>query len=153
MRLPVRHPGEVSFVAEVRLRPGATPDEEARFQRRTEDWLAQLGLRTDGAQASFAILADRELNPIDQADVLLAMLDDLAVRQARVGPLVTHCDGGAEAMAAPVWVAADSHDRLLHAARTLNGAGRLDGCGFLEALGGFVSRLSEQNEAASEDKP
>jgi hypothetical protein len=153
MRLPIRHPGDVSFAVQVHLRRGATPDDEARFQRRTEDWLALHDLSADGAQTSFAILANRELSTIDQADVLLAMLDDLAVRQARVGPLVTHGDGLAEAMPGPVWVVADRHDWLLHAARTLYLAGRLDGSGFLEALGGFVFRLSEQSEAASEDKP
>ena len=143
MRQPVRHPGESSFVVQVRLRRAATPADESGFQRRTEDWLARHGLQADGAQTSFAVLADRELSPIDQANVLLALLDDPAVRQARVGPLVIEGDELAASASGLIWVEADRHDPLLQAARSLYEAGRLDGPGFLEALGSYIHRPLE----------
>lgn len=144
MRQPVRHPGESSFVVQVRLRRAAALADEHGFQRRTEDWLARHGMSADGAQTSFAVLADRELSPIDQANVLLAMLDDPAVRHARVGPLVIEGDDLAASVSGRIWVEADLHDPLLQAARSLYEAGRLDGPGFLEALGSYIHRPLEQ---------
>jgi hypothetical protein len=151
MSQPFRHSDEASFVVQVRLHRSATPADEVEFQRRTEDWLALHDLRADGAQTSFAVLAGRELSAIDQANTLLALLDDPAVRHARVGPLVAHADSPAASVSGRLWVEVDRHDMLLDAARVLYEAGRLDGEGFLEALGSYVWRPLEDDQQAAED--
>ena len=144
--LPFRQQDEVCFAVYVRLHRSASPADEAEFQRRTEDWLALHGLRADGGQTKFAILADRELSTEDQANTLLAMLRDPAVRQARVGPLIHDDHELAAKIAGRLWVEADRYDPLVHAARALYDAGRLDGYGLLEALGSFIHRPSEHVE-------
>jgi len=150
-RLPARQSGEASFAVHVRFRCSASPADEARFQRRTEDWLTVHGLSADGAQTTFAVLAERELSANDQANTLLAMLDDPAVRQVRVGPIVTEGEGPTDKDSCPLWVEADLCDPLVHAARVLYEAGRLDGIGFLEALGSYIHRPSEQSRHAPEE--
>jgi len=147
--LSFRQQDEVCFAVYVQLHRSASPADEVEFQRRTEDWLALHGLRADGAQTKFAVLADRELNTEDQANTLLAMLRDPAVRQARVGPLVHDDLELAAEVAGRLWVEADRYDPLVHAARALYEAGRLDGCGLLEALGSFIYRPSEHVEDQS----
>ena len=144
--LPFRQPDEVCFAVRVLLRWNATPADEAGFQRRTEDWLARHGLRADGGQTTFAVLADRELSTTDQVNTLLALLDDPVVRQARVGPLVDDDPDLAAKVAGRLWVEADRYDPLVHAARALYEAGRLDGYGLLEALGSFIFRPAEYVE-------
>jgi len=134
------------FAVDVLLHRSASPADEAGFQRRTEDWLALHGLRADGAQTAFAVLADHELSSEDQANTLLAMLRDPAVRRARVGPLVLDDLELAAKVAGRLWVEADRYDPLVHAARALYEAGRLDGYGLLEALGSFIHRPSENLE-------
>ncbi len=151
MSQPFRHADEASFAVQVRLRRNATPAEEVEFQRRTEDWLALHELRADGSQVSFAVLADRELSAIDQANTMLALLDDPAVRHARVGPLVADADTPAAAVSGRLWVEADRQDPLLAAARDLYEAGRLDGEGFLEALGSYVWRPLDDVHQDGED--
>ena len=152
MSQAVGYPDEASFVVQVRMRRSATPVNEMQFQRRTEDWLAAHELRADGGQTSFAVLADRELCAIDQANVLLALLDDPAVRHVRVGPLVNYGDPLAAAVSGLVWVGADSHDPLLPAARRLYEAGRLDGEGFLEALGNYTYHPAEHIPVDGEER-
>ena len=137
---------DACFAVYVRLHRSATPADEARFQRRTEDWLARHGLKADGAQTAFVVLADRELSGEDQANTLLAMLDDPAVREARVGPLIVDDLELAAQVAGRLWVEADLYDPLVHAARALYEAGRLDGNELLEALGGLIHRPSEHVE-------
>lgn len=134
---------EPCFAVDVLLHRGASPADESAFQRRTEDWLARHGLRADGAQTAFVVLAHRELSTEDQANTLLAMLRDPAVRQARVGPLVLDDLELAAKVAGRLWVEADRYDPLVHAARALYEAGRLDAYGLLEALGSFIHRPSE----------
>ena len=144
--LPFRQPDEVCFGVRILLRRSASPADEAGFQRRTEDWLARHGLRADGGQTTFAVLADRELSTTDQVITLLAMLDDPTVRQARVGPLIVDDPELAAKVAGRLWVEADRYDPLVHAARVLYEAGRLDAYGLLEALGGFIFRPAEYVE-------
>lgn len=140
---------EPCFAVDVLLHRSASLADEAGFQRRTEDWLARHGLRADGAQTAFAVLADRELSTEDQANTLLALLRDPAVRRARVGPLVLDDHELAAKVAGRLWVEADRYDPLVHAARALYEAGRLDGYGLLEALGSFIHRPSEHVEDQS----
>jgi hypothetical protein len=97
----------------------------------------------EGGQTSFGVVAERELSPTDQADILLALLDDPAVRQARVGPLVSDVDDLAIQVTGLMWVEASQLDPLVDAARVLYEAGRLDGVDFLGALGGYVYRADE----------
>ena len=111
------------------------------------------GLSADGAQTTFAVLAERELSANDQANTLLAMLDDPAVRQVRVGPIVTEGEEPTNKDSCPLWVEADLCDPLVYAARVLYEAGRLDGIGFLEALGSYIHRPSEQSGHAPEELP
>ena len=139
-------PDEACFAVYVRLHRNASTADEAGFQRRAEDWLTRHGLKADGAQTAFVVLADRELSTEDQANTLLAMLADPAVRQARVGPLIVDDLELAAKVAGRLWVEADCSDPLVHAARLLYEAGRLDGYGLLEALGGFIHRPSEHVE-------
>ena len=134
---------EPCFAVDVLLHRSVSPSDEAGFQRRTEDWLARHGLRADGAQTAFVVLADRELSTEDQANTLLAMLRDPAVRQARVGPLVLDDLELAAKVAGRLWVEADRYDPLVHAARALYEAGRLDAYSLLEALGSYIHRPSE----------
>ncbi|MFN8992265.1 MAG: hypothetical protein ACK5X3_01130, partial [Pseudomonadota bacterium] len=90
--LPFQPTAVQSFAVQVRLARGLAPSQEAAFQRRVEAWLADRGLHMEGGQTAFGVVAERELSPIDQADVLLALLDDPAVRHARVGPLIGERD-------------------------------------------------------------
>ena len=137
---------EPCFAVDVLLHRSVSPAEAAGFQRRTEDWLARHGLRADGAQTAFVVLAHRELSTEDQANTLLAMLRDPAVRQARVGPLVLDDLELAAKVAGRLWVEADRYDPLVHAARALYEAGRLDAYSLLEALGSYIHRPSESVE-------
>lgn len=143
---PIRSSGLQSFAVRVRLHRGMAPAQEAAFQRRVEAWLAEHDLQMEGGQTSFGVLAERELSPTDQADVLIALLDDPAVRQARVGPLVTDDDELSMEVTGHVWVEAGRLDPLVDAARVLYEAGRLNGTGFLLALGGYVHRIGEHVE-------
>lgn len=142
-RLLFSQSDEPCFAVDVLLHRSASPADESAFQRRTEDWLARHGLRADGAQTAFVVLARRELSTEDQANTLLAMLRDPAVRQARVGPLVLDDLELAAKVAGRLWVEADRYDPLVHAARALYEAGRLDAYGLLAALGSYIHRPSE----------
>ena len=142
-RLLFTQSDEPCFAVDVLLHRSASPAEESAFRRRTENWLARHGLRADGAQTAFVVLADRELSTEDQANTLLAMLRDPAVRQARVGPLVLDDLELAAKVAGRLWVEADRYDPLVHAARALYEAGRLDAYSLLEALGSYIHRPSE----------
>ena len=130
------------FAVCVRLHRDASPSDEVRFQRSTEDWLSRHELRAEGSQTSFVVVAERELTPADQANALLAMLDDRSVRHVRIGPIVKESDEATPQLAAGHWVEADRDDLKVLAARVLYEAGRLDGEGFLDALGGYVRRAS-----------
>jgi len=152
-RLPARQSGEASFAVHVRFHCSASPADEARFQRRTEEWLTIHGLSGDGAQTNFAVLAQRELSATDQANTLLAMLDDPGVRQVRIGPILTEGEEPTDEVSRSLWVEADLCDPLVQAARLLYEAGRLDGLGFLEALGSYIYRPSEQSRHAREELP
>jgi hypothetical protein len=136
--LPLHEHDDPRFAVHVRLHRWASPADEARFQRRTEDWLNRHDLRAEGSQTTFVVLADRELTATDQANALLAMLDDRSVRHARVGPIVVEADEPAADASGRIWVEADRYDPLLIAARILYEAGRLDGDGFLNALGSYI---------------
>ena len=138
-----RETGQVSFVVQLCLRRAITPTEEQDFERRMTDWLATRSLLAEGGQLKFAVLSQRELTATDQADVLIALLDDVAVRLARVGHLVTEGDSITQAIGDVEWVEVDRLDPLVAAARALYEARRLDGEGFLDAVGGFVSRSNE----------
>ena len=136
------------FAVSVRLRRDASPIDEVSFQRATEDWLSRHELRAEGSQTRFVVVADRELTPVDQANVLLCLLDLHAVRQARVGPIVREGDDLKANLSGSYWIEADPHDVTVLAARVLYEAGRLDGDEFLAAIGGFVLRVSD---VATED--
>ena len=151
--MPFHEQAEVRFAVMVRLHRHAAPGDEVDFQRRTEDWLNRHELRAEGSQTAFVVLADRDLAPIDQANALLAMLDDHAVRHARVGPIVVDGDELSAKVTGSIWVEADRYDPLVFAARTLYEAGRLDGRGFLDALGGYVFRPAEHADEPVEGQP
>ena len=139
----LRETGQARFAVEVRLRRAITPTEEQGFERRVTDWLAARSLFAEGGQLKFAVLSERELTATDQADVLIALLDDIAVRLARVGNLVTDGDSITQAIGDMVCVEVDRVDPLVAAARVLYEARRLDGKGFLDAVGGFMCRSNE----------
>ena len=141
--IPMRTARLQSFAVQVRVHRGLAPAQEAAFQLRVEAWLADHELHMEGGQTSFGVVAERELSPTDQADILLALLDDPAVRQARVGPLVSDVDDLAIQVTGLMWVEASQLDPLVDAARVLYEAGRLDGVDFLGALGGYVYRADE----------
>lgn len=141
------------FAVSVRLHRDTSPTDEVAFQRNTEDWLSRHELRAEGSQTTFVVLADRELTPIDQANALLAMLADQAVRQARVGPIVKEGDDLQPQLTGSYWIEADRYDLSVLAARVLYEAGRLDGDGFLDALGGYVLRASDVVGEDSEEQP
>lgn len=141
--IPMRTARLQSFAVQVRVHRGLAPAQEAAFQLRVEAWLADHELHMERGQTSFGVVAERELSPTDQADILLALLDDPAVRQARVGPLVSDVDDLAIQVTGLMWVEASQLDPLVDAARVLYEAGRLDGVDFLGALGGYVYRADE----------
>ena len=141
------------FAVCVRLHHDASPSDEVRFQRCTEDWLIRHELRAEGSQTSFVVVADRELTPVDQANALLALLGDRSVRHVRIGPIVSDGDEAAPQLAAGHWVEADRDDQTVLAARVLYEAGRLDGEGFLDALGGYVRRASVVAVELTEELP
>ena len=58
----------------------------------------------------------------------------------------THANNLYAKVAGRLWVEADRYDPLVHAARALYEAGRLDGYGLLEALGSFIFRPAEYVE-------
>lgn len=146
LTFPAKQP--MHFAVAVQLRRDASPSDEVDFQRSTEDWLSRHELRAEGSQTRFEVLADRELTPVDQANVLLCLLDVRAVRQVRVGPIVREGDDLKAHLSENYWIEADQHDLTVLAARVLYEAGRLDGDEFLAALGGFVVRVSD---VATED--
>jgi hypothetical protein len=86
---------------------------------------------------------DGELSPIDQADVMIMLLDDATVRQARVGPLIGEQDDLSLEVTGLLWVEASQPDPLVDAARLLYEASRLSGAAFLKALGGYTYRTDE----------
>jgi hypothetical protein len=147
--VPIREGGRTSFAVQVRLRRAVTPAEEQAFERRVIDWLASRGLSAEGGgQLEFAVLSDRELTATDQADLLIALIDDVAVRPARIGHLVTEGDPITEATSGMVWVEGDRQNHLVAAVQTLYEARRLDGEGFLAAIGGFVYRANDSMRPA-----
>lgn len=146
--VPIREGGRTSFAVQVRLRRAVTPAEEQGFERRIIDWLTPRGLCAEGGQLAFTVLSDRELTATDQADLLIALIDDSAVRLARIGHLATEGDPITEATSGMVWVEGDRQDHLVAAARTLYEARRLDGEGFLAAIGGFVYRANDSMRPA-----
>ena len=147
--LPFQPSAVQSFAVQVRLARGLAPVQEMAFQRRVEAWLADRALHMEGGQTAFGVVAERELSPIDQADVLLALLDDPAVRHARVGPLIGECDDLSLEVTGLIWVEASQPDPLVDAARLLYEASRLSGAEFLMALGGYVYRTEEHPGAMS----
>lgn len=141
--LPFQPAAVQSFAVQVRLARGLAPAQEAAFQRRVEAWLADRSLHMEGGQTAFGVVAERELSPIDQADVLLALLDDPVVRHARVGPLIGERDDLSLEVTGLIWVEANQPDPLVNAARILYEASRMNGAEFLKALGGYVYRTDE----------
>ena len=128
---------------QVRLARGLAPAQEAAFQRRVEAWLADRALHMEGGQTAFGVVAERELSPIDQADMLLALLDDSAVRHVKVGPLIGERDDLSLEVTGLIWIEASQPDPLVDAARLLYEASRMSGAEFLKALGGYVYRTDE----------
>ena len=147
--LPFQPAGVQSFAVQVRLARGLAPAQVAAFQRRVEAWLADRDLYMEGGQAAFGVVAERALSPTDQADVLIALLDDPAVRQARVGPLIGELDDLSLQVTGLIWVEASQQDPLVGAARLLYEANRLSGAGFLDVLGGYIYRTEEHSGARS----
>lgn len=141
---PIRTFSPQSFAVQVRLHRGTAPAQEVAFQRRVEAWLVDHDLHLEGGQTSFGVVAERDLSPTDQADVVIALLADPAVREVRMGPLVADPDDLSLEVTGLVWVEAGQFDPLVDAARTLYEAGRLSGAGFLRALGGYIYRAEEQ---------
>lgn len=134
-----RKSSEPTFAVEVLLRRDVAVAEELSFQRRLDDWLQAHDLWPGQGQLKFQVRGDHELTPTDQANLLLALVDDPAVQLARVGPVVHGHDPG-RAPGDLVWVEARKGDPLVQAARQLYEAARLDGRGLLEALGGYLGR-------------
>jgi hypothetical protein len=132
-----------SFAVQVRLARGLAPSQEAAFQRHVEAWLSDCALHMEGGQTAFGVVAERELSPIDQAEVLLALLDDSARRHARAGPLIGERDDLSLEVTGLIWVEASLPDPLVDAARLLYEASRMSGAKFLRALGGYVYRTDE----------
>jgi hypothetical protein len=141
--LPYQTAGVQSFAVQVRLARGLSPAQEAAFQRRVEAWLADRDLHMEGGQIAFGVVAERELSPIDQADVMIMLIDDSTVRQARVGPLIGEQDDLSLEVTGLLWVEASQPDPLVAAARLLYEARRLSGAAFLKALGGYTYRTDE----------
>ena len=141
--LPFQPSAVQSFAVQVRLARGLAPSQEAAFQRRVEAWLADRALHMEGGQTAFGVVAERELSPIDQADLLLALLDDPAVRHVKIGPLIGERDDLSLEVTGLIWVEASQPDPLVDAARLLYEASRMSGAGFLRALGGYVYRTDE----------
>ena len=140
---PMSRAGALSFAVQVRLNRGLAPAQEVAYLRRMESWTSERSLWMEGGQTRFTIVSERELSPTDQADILIALLDDPAVREGRVGPLVGDAADQSQKTNGMVWVEAAAPDPMVKAARALYESGRLDGAGFLEALGGYVQRPSE----------
>lgn len=141
------------FAVCVWLHRDASPSDEVRFQRSTEDWLSRHELQAEGSQTSFVVVADRELTAVDQANALLAMLSSRSVRHVRIGPVEREGEEAATKLAAGHWVEADRDDLKVLAARVLYEAGRLDGEAFLDALGGYVCRASMPVVEPAEELP
>ncbi len=132
--LPYQPIGVQSFAVQVQLARGLAPVQEAAFQRRVEAWLDDRDLHMEGGRSAFGVVAERELSPIDQADMMIMLLDDTAVRQVRVGPLIGEQDDLSIELTGLLWVEASQHDPLVGAARLLYEASRLSGAAFLKAL-------------------
>lgn len=145
---PIRPAGPTYFAVRVHMRRGLTHAQELAFLRRLEVWIAERDLVMEGGQTAFTIVSERDLTPTDQADLLIRLLDDPAVQQVRVGPLVGKANDLSEEVTGLIWVEAAAQDHLVAAARALYESGRLDGAGFLEALGSYVYRPSEHLESA-----
>ena len=141
--LPFQPTAVQSFAVQVRLARGLAPSQDAAFHRRVEAWLADRALHMEGGQTSFGVVAERELSPIDQADILLALLDDPAVRHARMGLLIGERDDLSLEVTGLIWVEASQPDPLVDVARLLYEASRMNGAEFLKALGGYVYRTDE----------
>ena len=97
----------------------------------------------EGGQVAFGVVAEREMSPIDQVDVMLALLDDPAVRHVKIGPLIGERDDLSLEVTGLIWVEASRPDPLVDAARLLYEASRMSGAAFLRALGGYVYRTDE----------
>lgn len=129
---------EPKFAVRVILRRGLTPAQEAAFDRRTIDGLNAHELHISGGQTSFMVSAAHELSSTDQVLVLLALLDDPAVRRVCISPIATEQVHGFGPRMPHLDV--DGADPLIHAARSLYEAGRIDADGLVHALGGYIIR-------------
>lgn len=144
---PIHPAGPTYFAVRVHMRRGRTHAQELEFLRRLEVWIAERDLVMEGGQTAFNIVSERELTATDQTDLLIWLLDDVAVSHGRIGPLVGRANDLSAEVTGVIWVEAGARDHPVEAARLLYESGRLDGAGFLEALGSYVYRPSENLEA------
>jgi len=116
-----------------------TPAEQARFQRRLEDHLAEHDLLGSGAPLQMLIWADeRSLTTTDQVDLLVWAIGQPGVNAVELGPLVPHAGMPGERGSQPVVVARFS-DLCLVPIIWLYQASRLKAEQVIELLGGFRS--------------
>lgn len=116
-----------------------TPTEQARFQRRLEDHIAEHDLLGSGSPLQMLNWADdRSLTTTDQIDLLVWANGQPAVNAAELGPLVAHAGMPGERGSQPV-VAARFGDLCLVTIIWLYQASRLKAEQVIELLGGFQS--------------
>lgn len=140
-------PNVWGFVVRLHHRCGLTYAQERDTERRVLNFLEARGMQHDGTQTILIVHADQELGPVAQVTVLLGMLDDPDVRIVGItammhdAPTFRDVDGYA-------WLDVDCFDPLLHAARALYEANRLNAQAFLSALGGFKTSVGAADREA-----
>jgi hypothetical protein len=120
-----------------------TPDAEATFSRRLEDYMVARGLQLVGAPLRAVVWSpDRSLTATDQVDLLDWLIDDPAVQAAMVSPLgrqlgqPAHRDDG--------YIRVCSTDMALIGLTLLYRARRVGAELYLQILGGYLRPVVAQ---------
>jgi len=126
------------FMVRAQVGPGWPYQEQALFMRRWEDYLAERELFWSGALGASVVWAeDRDLEPADQVDLLLWLLDQPLVRSVSLSQLDERIDEPETLRALPV-VHARFGDLTVIPLVWLYQARRIDARQFIEILGGHT---------------
>ena len=126
------------FMVRAQVGPGWPYQEHALFMRRWEDYLAERDLFWSGAPGAAVVWSeDRDVEPTDQVDLLLWLLDQPMVRSVSLSQLDERIDDPYTLRELPV-VHARFGDLALIPLQWLYRARRIDARQFIEILGGHT---------------
>lgn len=129
---------KLGFMVRAQVAPGRPYQEHAAFMRRWDDYLVEHDLMSVGAPGAATIWADhRDVEPADQVDMMLWLLDQPLVRSVSLSPLDASIDDPEVMRALPV-VHARFGDLSVIPLKWLYRARRIDARQFIDILGGHT---------------